>query len=184
MPIVHTKPVTADELLTMGDVGRCELIFGEMVMMSPAGAEHGVVALRVGRYLSEFVERHRLGGVFAAETGFILDRNPDTVRAPDASFVRKARLGDRPPRGYFDGAPDLVAEVTSPGDTRRNVNEKVNLWLARGTATVWVADPQSMTVTIHRVGRPPQRLATADSIRDEPLLPGFELKVESIFQSP
>jgi Uma2 family endonuclease len=177
--------LTADELLAMsGRIGRCELIYGEIIRMSPAGAEHGVVALRFGAYLSHFVDEHDLGAVFAAETGFKIESGPDLVRAPDASFVRKARLAARLPRGYFPGVPDLAVEVVSPDDSRREVAEKVNMWLAHGTAVVWEADPRPMTVRVHRVGVPPAVLSADDVIADEPLLPGFCLPLAKVFRLP
>jgi Uma2 family endonuclease len=179
-----TKLITAEELLKMRDVGRCELIHGELIMMSPAGAEHGVVALRIGRFLGNFVDDGGFGVVFGAETGFKIDNDPDTVRAPDAGFVRKSRLGQRITRKFFDGPPDLAVEVISPDDSRREVNDKANMWLAKGTMTVWIADPKTMTITILRVGQKPQVLGRGKTIRNEPLLPGFELSVDSIFKMP
>src|SRR5438045_6984329 len=92
MSTTTTKPVSAEELFAMGDIGRCELSYGELIMMSPAGAEHGVVAMRFGRYLSAHVEDNHLGVCFAAETGFKVASDPDLVRAADASFVRKERV--------------------------------------------------------------------------------------------
>src|SRR6476660_5699990 len=100
MTIAANKLVTAEELLRMGDIGRCELIYGELVMMSPAGAEHGVVAIRLGSYVRDFVEQNDLGVVFAAETGFRLASDPDLVRAPDVGFVRKERIVGGVPKGY------------------------------------------------------------------------------------
>ena len=180
-----TRPVTADELHAMsGRIGRCELIYGEVVRMSPAGAEHGIVALRFGRYLGEFVDDNGLGVVFAAETGFKIESDPDLVRAPDASFVRKDRVQPRLPKGYFPGVPDLAVEVVSPDDSRREVAEKVNMWLAHGTHVVWEADPQRMTTRVHRVGASPQVLSVDDEIADEPLLPGFRLPLNKVFRLP
>ena len=176
-----TKPITADELLKMGDIGRCELIYGELIMMSPAGAEHGVVAMRFGRFLGEFVDKHQLGVVFAAETGFKIATSPDLVRAPDASFVRKSRLASSLPKGYFDGVPDLAVEVVSPEDRKREVAEKIAAWLAHGTSVVWEADPRTMTVVIHRVGRKPERLGVDDVLREESLLSGFALPLSKAF---
>lgn len=176
-----TKEVTAEELLKMGDIGRCELIYGELIMMSPAGAEHGVIAVRFGRYLGEFVEGAKLGAVFGAETGFKLATGPDLVRAPDASFVRLARIGSRLPKGYFPGAPDLAVEVVSPDDTRREVAEKVNAWLAHGATSVWVADPTPMTTTVHRTGQNPVVFQIDQTLTDESVLPGFSLAMSRIF---
>src|SRR5689334_13924183 len=127
-----TKPITADELFAMGDIGRCELLYGELVMMSPAGAEHGVIAGRFCRYLAEHVEEARLGAVFASETGFKLAE--DLVRAADAAFVARSRLATGIPKGFFPGAPDLAVEVVSPEDRKREVADKINTWLAHGTS--------------------------------------------------
>jgi Uma2 family endonuclease len=179
-----SRLISADDLLAMGDIGRCELIYGELVMMSPAGAEHGAVTLRIGRFLHEFVDANDLGYVFAAETGFVIERGPDVVRAADVSFVRKARVRGAIPSGYFDGVPDLAVEVVSPGDTRREVAEKVDMWLANGTAVVWVADPKPQTVVIRRVGQKPLKLSAPDEIRDDLLLPGFVLPLAKIFNLP
>jgi Uma2 family endonuclease len=183
MSTIATKPITADELFSMGDIGRCELIYGELVMMSPAGAAHGVVASRFARYLTEFVEEHGLGVVFGAETGFKIESEPDLLRAPDAAFVRSARLPQPLPRGYFPGVPDLVVEVLSPEDTKRSVAEKTNMWLAHGTELVWEADPRTMTVVVHRVGEEPRRLTHTDSLDGEPLLHGFSIPLAKIFRN-
>jgi Uma2 family endonuclease len=176
-----TRHITADELLAMGDIGRCELIYGELVMMSPAGAEHGVVAGRVFRFIADYVEAHDLGHAFAAETGFKVERDPDLVRAPDASFVRKERLPGKLPKGFVEGVPDLAVEVPSPDDSKREVSEKVNMWLAHGTTSCWVADPTSRTITIYRTGKEPVRLTTQDQLRDEPTLPSFTMSVARVF---
>jgi Uma2 family endonuclease len=178
------KPLTADDLLKMGDIGRCELIYGELVMMSPAGYEHSVIANRIGRFLTEFVEDNDLGAVLAAEAGYKIESKPDLVRAPDASFIRKDRLPKTALKKYFPGVPDLAVEVISPGDTRREIAEKVNMWLAHGTTSCWVLDPDSRTVTIHRAGHKAMRLTARDRIENEPILPGFVLDIARIYKRP
>ncbi|MGA2585189.1 MAG: Uma2 family endonuclease [Tepidisphaeraceae bacterium] len=184
MSAIDAKLVTADELLKMGDIGRCELIYGELVMMSPAGFEHGAVTSRLDYLLREFVSANDLGEVLAAETGYKVETKPDLVRAPDVSFISKSRLAGKIPRGYFNGVPDLAVEVNSPSDTKREIAEKVNMWLAHGTASCWVADPATMTITIHRPGKKRIRLTTRDRLKDEPTLPGFVLQVSKVFKRP
>src|SRR5712691_5785948 len=93
MSATLTKPVTADDLLAMPDDGyRYELVKGERIRMAPAGYQHGEVAMNIGAPLHEYVKRNTLGRVYAAETGFILTQDPDTVRAPDAAFIRRKRV--------------------------------------------------------------------------------------------
>lgn len=83
-----TQPVgpaglTAEDLFLVSSTdGRQELNRGTLVRMPPAGGLHGRLAARVGRLLDEFVEFGGLGVVCGAETGFILARDPDIVRAP------------------------------------------------------------------------------------------------------
>ena len=88
-------------------------------MTSPAGATHGIVAMRLGSYLTAHVEPLDLGYVFAAETGFKIESSPDLVRAPDASFVTEVHAIGRVGPTFFDGVPDLAVEVVSPDDTKR-----------------------------------------------------------------
>lgn len=182
MTAVSTKSVSADELQGMGDIGRCELVQGEIIRMAPAGAEHGGVALEIAYRIKLYVVEHGLGQAYAAETGFIISRNPDTVRAPDVAFVGKKRVPAQPRRGFFEGPPDLAVEVISPDDRMTEVRAKVEQWLAAGTVSVWVVDPPSRTIEVFRANE--VRLYRADDeIRDEPTLPGFKLKASDVFAS-
>jgi Uma2 family endonuclease len=177
-----TRLFTADQLLAMANDGqRRELVRGELRTMSPAGGRHGRVALKLARRLGDHVERYRLGETFAAETGFLLERDPDTVRAPDVAFVSYARLGGLADElGYLPVAPDLVCEVVSPTDRWPNVQEKVLDWLAFGVATVLVVDPQSKTVWRHQ-SADDRRMFTAGAIDLADVIPGLVLDVADLF---
>jgi Uma2 family endonuclease len=93
--------------------------------------------MRLGAALVAFVYPRQLGRVYAAETGFKLDVNPDTVRAPDVAFIRRERLGELPPHGYPAFAPDLAVEVLSPDDRLAEVSEKIEDASASGVAGWW-----------------------------------------------
>ncbi len=145
--------VTATELLNMPDDGfRYELIRGELKKMSPPpGDVHGRVAMKFAWRLGQHVETNKFGDVYAAETGFLIEKDPDTVRAPDCAFVSRQRreaIGDV--QGYFPGAPDLAVEVISPSDTYTEVEEKALAWLAAGSSVVLVLNPRKRTVTAYR----------------------------------
>ena len=172
-----TRPVTADELLAMSE-GRRELIYGEVIEMAPAGVEHGFIEGDIYHYLSVFVRSKRLGRVFPGDTGFLLATDPDLVRVPDVAFVRRERVVRTPK--YYPGAPDLAVEVVSPGDSYTEVSEKVAMWLAHGTAEVWVADPRRETVQVFKQGTD-VTLNKDDEIDGGDLLPGFRLPLENIF---
>src|SRR3990172_5835472 len=141
---------TAGQLREASGLGRCELVRGELVMMSPAGSRNGSVVARLTGRLVGFVDEHHLGTVFGAETGFQICYDPDTVRAPDAGFVRAERVSGELPGGFFPGAPDLAVEVLSPSDRASEVLAKVQDWLGAGCAGVWVVDPHTRSISVYR----------------------------------
>jgi Uma2 family endonuclease len=177
---MHAEIQTADQLLRAQDVGRCELIRGKFRALDPASYEHGRAAMTLGSLLAQFVRVESLGTVFAAETGFWIARDPDTVRAPDAAFVRSSR-SPGPSHGYYEGAPDLAVEVRSPDDRTGYVREKTAEWLESGVVVVWNVDPIARTVTVHERDSRPVRLREPDVLLCPSLLPGFEVPVAEIF---
>ena len=175
--------LTAEELICLPTAGRrYELVKGELFEMPPAGGRHGSVAMRIGISLGSYVRDNQLGEVFAAETGFILRRNPDTVRAPDASFVSKERLpiGELP-AGYMNLAPDLAVEVVSPNDREAEVLDKVEEWLRAGTRLVWVIHPATRSAKVYRSLEEVQDLSEDDSLDGNQVIPGFTCKILDLF---
>jgi Uma2 family endonuclease len=175
-----TQLVTAEELLAMGHDKPCELIAGEIVMMTPSGFEHSGIAGKIAAFLGGHVIKNKLGSVHVAEGGFVIARDPDTVRAPDVAFVRRDR---RPTsrKPFFEGPPDLAVEVISPSDRLEEVDAKTQAWLSAGTPMVWVVWPDTRSVVVHRAGQPPRILHESDTITGEEVLPGFECIVGDFF---
>jgi len=177
------RQVTAEELLHMPDDGfRYELVRGELRRMNPAGNVHGRIAVRITWRLAQHVEENRLGTVYAAETGFKLATNPDTVRAPDVAFVSRARveaIGEV--EGFWPEAPDLVVEVISPGDGYADIEEKVFDWLDAGTKMVVVINPRQRSATVYKSPTDIAALAEADVLDGGDVVPGFELAIRNIF---
>lgn len=174
--------MTADELLTMPHNGyRYELIKGELRQMPPAGSQHGRIALKIGWRLAQFVEENGLGTTYAAETGFIIGTAPDTVRAPDASFVSKERAEAIGEEGFFPGAPDLAVEVVSPNDRASEVTEKAFDWLRTGAKMVIVLDPKTRTATVYRAFDDVRIFTEGDTIDGEDVVPGWQLPLVDAF---
>lgn len=182
--MVVSTPMTADELLRLPPDGhRYELVEGELKVMTPASTLHGRIANTVAFLLTRYVRQHNLGVVYAAETGFQLREDPDTVRAADAAFVAKGRVPpEGEPEGYWAIAPDLVVEVVSPSDSASAVQSKVADWLRAGCRLVWVVYPDTQTVAEYR-SQTEVRMLTADqALEGGDVLPGFACDVSEIFE--
>jgi Uma2 family endonuclease len=176
--------VTADELLALptGMGKRYELVLGELRVMSPTGWRHGNVVSNLHGKLIVFVEKHDLGMMFGAETGFRLARDPDTVRAPDIAFIAKQNLPAEMPREVFwPGAPDLAVEVLSPDDRTGEVDEKIEAWIAAGTIAVWIVDPKLRTVTIYQSENIVDVRAVGQTLDGGKVVPGFSCPVAELF---
>lgn len=151
--------------------------------MAPAGFEHGRVAATVGAALSGYVRATGIGVTVGAETGFVLARDPDTVRAPDAAFVSRERADEvgRTAK-YWPGAPDLAVEVVSPDDSFREMREKALEWLSAGSMMVVVLDPDKRTATVYRGGDGDAHVYGAQEKLDlDEAVPGFAVAVDELF---
>ena len=175
--------VSAEELLDMPDDGyQYELVRGELRKMAPAGARHSNIGMTVGTSLNFHVMSNNLGTVFGADGGFLLERNPDTVRAPDVAFVRRERMEEVGLMdSYWPGPPDLAVEVISPNDRYTEVVEKVEEWLKAGTRMVVVVDPRRKVAAVHRSGREPVTLAEGAVLDGDDVVPGWRMALGDIF---
>jgi len=181
--VTAEKLMTAEDLLRLSGQGRYELVKGVLVKMTPPGYEHGATTMRFAIRIANHVSAHDLGEVVAAETGFRLARNPDTVRGADVAFVSKARQPAVAPAGYADFAPDLVVEVVSPNDDPDEIQTKVAEWLEFGVRLVLIVYPRSRQVAVYRSLREVTILTEADTFSAPEVLPGFTCPIAAIFAS-
>lgn len=183
MTMTETELLTADDLLCLYSQGvRGELIRGVLHETMPSGHEHGRIVVALGAALFNFVEPHRLGTVVASDSGVWLERDPDTVREPDIAYFAAANM---PPDvrvpGYAEVAPDLVVEIRSPSDSRREVHDKARMWLSHGVRLVWVAHPDTRSIEVHRPDKPVSTLAGGDTLDGGDVLPGFACTLDAVF---
>lgn len=188
--MVHLPGMASSTLLTADDLARLddpdglphELVRGVLHLVTPSVPAHGSVVMRVSAALSQHVYPHELGELFGESTGFLLERDPDTVLCPDVAFIASRRL---PPEGlgrsFLALAPDLAVEVLSKSNRPGEVRGKVADYLRLGVRCVWVVDPRQRTVRIHTADEA-ERLVGEDGILDgDELLPGFRCPVAWLF---
>ncbi|MCH8052628.1 MAG: Uma2 family endonuclease [Planctomycetes bacterium] len=181
--MIQKHSMTAEDLLAMPSDGNSyELVRGELRMMTPAGFEHGRIAMRIGSRINQHVERNKLGVVLAAETGFTLERDPDTVRAPDVSFVHRDRIPSPSERQKFaELAPDLAVEVISPSNRTIEIDEKISDYLNAGVRLVWVVYPETQSVAEHRPNTPAKEFDLEDTLQGYDVLPDFTCAMADLF---
>ncbi len=173
--------MTAEELLLMPDDGNSyELIAGRLIQVAPSAWLPGVVAANLLGEMTPHVRRNHLGICGTAESGVLLRRGPDTVRAPDVWFVRADRVPEDVLDEFFPGSPDLAVEVLSPSDRFAAVVDKARDYLAAGTLLVWVIDPKGRTAAAFYPDGSARLLGEDDVLDGGDVLPGFSVRLRDL----
>jgi Uma2 family endonuclease len=177
MTTVTKKYWSDQELLALPEEG--EIIDGEWVV-SPAGAEHGVVVSNVLIALGVFVRNSRSGKLFEGQTGCRMKGGD--VLCPDVSFVTMAHWQTHREKGkpFYEGSPDLAVEVLSPGDRLSMVERKVAQYLENGARLVWILDPRDASA---RAVRPSgdSKGERVQELNGEDVVPGFHMTLDDAF---
>ncbi len=184
MPATGANLITAEELLLMPENEcRYELVRGKLIRKPFPEHLTGFYTANIGAELAIFVKGNRLGRAYSPNAGFLLERDPDTVLAPSAPYMRQERVeAVSGTEGFFPGAPDFVAEVISPSDSLPNVYEKVEEWLNAGVRLVVVINPRNKTVQVHRSMKDVVTLTEEDTLDGGDVVPGWHLPVIDLFE--
>ena len=182
-PMTEARLLTAEELLRLYSEGvRGELIRGVLCETMPTGQEHGEIAASLTIALGQFIKPRELGRITTSDAGVWLERDPDTVREPDVAFFSAAKAPPgRRVTGYSETVPDLVAEIASPSDSRREVHDKAHMWLSHGVRLVWVVQPETRSIDVYRPGEAVATLGDEDALDGLDVLPGFACEVSAVF---
>ncbi len=176
--------VTAEELTHLADSGKkYELIDGELITMSPAKPDHSWIGSELAFLIKAFIDDRGMGEVFPGDTGFQLSQFPDTVLAPDVSFVSSDRLPSLDEwQGFFPFAPDLAVEIFSPSNTAQEMAGKVRRYFAAGSTMVVIVDPRLKIVDVNFLNSTSVRLQSGDKLDLGDVIPGLLIPVSSLFR--
>lgn len=179
----YSSPTTAAQLLVMGEDSPFELMRGELRKAPPTDAGHWITSGLFAMEFTRYIDRGHPGFVLVGEGGFLAERDPDTVIAPDVAFLHAHRLkdlGDR--RKYATLPPDAVVEVLSPSNTRKEIVDKVQLYLTHGVRLVLVADPLQRIIAAHMEDGRVRIYHVGEDLDGEDALPGFLVPVAKFFE--
>jgi Uma2 family endonuclease len=155
---------------------------GDLIVMSPAGGKTGNRNLKLGARLGIWAEADGTGEAFDSSTGFILPNRAE--RSPDAAWVSKARwekLTDKEQEAFPPLCPDFVVELRSPRDDLKQLQAKMEEYLANGAQLGWLIDPFEKKVYVYRPREAVACLDHPESVSGEPVLRGFTLQLGQVW---
>ncbi len=174
---------TAEQFFFNQPASKCELVNGVVCMMTPAGGGHGRIAVNVAVLLDRHVRGRTLGRLYSAETGFVISRNPDTVRAPDAAFAKQSRSAEIIDESKFlPFAPTLAVEIISPSDSFIDVESKAQEWLNSGCELVLLIDPKHQQIHVMRSLTHIEVLSANQSLDLSAVIPDCIITIQQIFE--
>jgi Uma2 family endonuclease len=174
----HT--LTGEEFFELGDIGPCELVDGTVVTMTPTGAAHGKIEVRLARLLDEYAEKKGIGWVLSGEVGIVTKRNPDRVRGADLVFLSRQQVSSIP-NGFLTIAPELVVEIVSPNDRWTDIREKIDEYFAIGVKQVWIVEPPSRQLLVYKSPTEAVGYRSGNKLSAVHSLSGLEIEVDRIF---
>lgn len=156
---------------------------GEILIMPPEGGESGHGNAVLITAVQNWARIDSTGAAFGSSAGFRLPNG--ATRAPDAAWVLRRRLAEltaEQKRKFLPLCPDFVIELRSPTDRPRDLQAKMDEYIANGARLGWLIDPDARTVLVYRPGQPVVRLDNPTAISGDPELPGFVLDLGEIWE--
>ncbi len=173
-----------DYLRLPEDGNRYEVIRGFLYVSPAPTTDHQFSAFELGFQISAFVRANGLGRVYMAPYEVNLPFGITSPVQPDVLFFQK---GNEPQKGTgrFEGVPDLIAEVLSPGTRSRDRTLKLEAYEEAGVPEYWLVDPDTQTVEVYALGKGKGytklvRGGAGDEVWSS-VLPGFRVTVADLF---
>jgi Uma2 family endonuclease len=143
----NPRAVTYEEWLLMPEVQDAteEVVNGEIRIMPPAKWKHAMIIERLRAALDKQLDERRFL-TLVTQFGLIIRKSPLTSRVPDLAVFELSSIVEKD--GYIHSAPQLVVEVLSPANTRREREEKLGDYSSIGVPEVWVVSPEARTVEV------------------------------------
>jgi Uma2 family endonuclease len=191
LPVIfRLQPVinlTDDQLLELCRLNR-ELRIertaqGELLLTPPTGGETSDRNAELTMQLCIWAKRDQTGIAFESSAGFLLPNG--AMRSPDAAWVRRVRLTNltrEQKQRFLPLCPDFVVELHSPSDRLSILQAKMEEYIQNGAQLGCLIDPMDRRVYIYRPERPVECLEHPITLSGGPILAGFTLDLQDIWQ--
>ena len=155
---------------------------GDIIVMALTGGKTGRQNAKLIVALGNWAVKDGTGQVFDSSTEFILPNSAG--RSPDASWIRNERwnsLTAKEQEQFPPLCPDLVVELRFRTDSLADLKSKMDEYINNGAQLGWLIDPLERKVNVYRPGAIPEVLDDPKEVSGEPLLPGFVLDVQALW---
>jgi Uma2 family endonuclease len=162
----------------------CELVDGTLIEKVMGTYESLIAGRLLTRFNNYLDAQARRPGIALGADGMLRLRIK-LIRVPDASFISKEQLkrGSFPRQGVAAVAPTIAVEVISEGNTKREMEEKLDEYFRFGAVEVWYIYPETKTLLRYTAPGASELLTEQDAITT-PVLPGFRCPLAPLFVHP
>jgi Uma2 family endonuclease len=183
-PVIHLTDDQLFELCQLNADWRIEYTAqGELIVMPPTGGETSNRNMEITFQLQSWTRQDQTGVAFDSSGGFNLPNG--AMRSPDAAWVRRSRLAgltrDQKQK-FLPLCPDFVIELRSPTDNLRALQDKMQEYMDNGARLGWLIDALTRRVQVYLPQRPPEIIEAPNTVSADPLLPGFALNLQTIWE--
>lgn len=147
MPLLKSNNYTTQDIYSLPEGQRAELLDGQIYDMAPPGRIHQKLVSQLTQIIGQYINSHQgTCEVYPAPFAVFLNKDDKTYVEPDLSVIcDKNKLDDR----GCSGAPDLIIEIVSPSSRKMDYNLKNGKYAEVGVREYWIIDPEKERLTIY-----------------------------------
>ena len=146
MPLPQRKEYTIEDIYSLSEGTRAELIDGHIYYMAPPSRLHQEITGTLYRKIADYIDSKKGScKIYIAPFAVFLNENDKNYVEPDISIIcDKNKLTDN----GCTGAPDWIMEIVSPGSRRMDYSIKLFKYRSAGVREYWIVDPIKNRITV------------------------------------
>lgn len=166
MPLPRERTYTIEDIYSLPDGERAELIDGQIYYMAPPSRKHQRITIELSTIINNYIKSNSGScEVDIAPFAVFLNEDDTNYVEPDISVIcDPKKLTDK----GCSGAPDWIIEIVSPGSRRIDYFTKLFKYRTAGVREYWIVDPEKQRVTVYNFqGNTMEEYSFSDSVKAE-----------------